>query len=303
MGLVGRPDRFVGWLLVVAVGAMTVFWAVNPVAGKLALRSFPAMLLISLRTMVAAVIVLVAARLLGQRPLSVVERSDWRAVLPIGLFGQVGNQVAFLVGLSMTSVGHSAFLIALTPVWILLLAAARGIERIRAAKLAGMALAIAGVMWLATESARAGESGGPSVLGDLITLASSWAFAGMAVFGKEYRSKYPTMTIPTVAYCAGAVALAPVVAWFWMRGFAFGEVGWGGWGMLLYLAAVPAVACYLIFYWALRFIDASRLGALAYLQPPIATATGVLVLAEPVTGTLLAAGALILVGVGLAERW
>jgi drug/metabolite transporter (DMT)-like permease len=68
------------------------------------------------------------------------------------------------------------------------------------------------------------------------------------------------------------------------------------------MAAFPAVLCYLIYYWALNHIAASRISVLSYLQPPIATLMAVPLLGEVVTLPLIAGGALVFAGVYITER-
>ena len=68
------------------------------------------------------------------------------------------------------------------------------------------------------------------------------------------------------------------------------------------MAAAASVLAYLIFYYALTKISASRVIAFSYLQPVIVTVLGVLLLGDRVTPHLLGGGALVLVGVALAER-
>jgi drug/metabolite transporter (DMT)-like permease len=68
------------------------------------------------------------------------------------------------------------------------------------------------------------------------------------------------------------------------------------------MSLFASVIAYMLFYWALRHLAASRLAAFTYLQPMIATWLGVALLGESVTQQLIWGGALILVGVYVAER-
>lgn len=67
-------------------------------------------------------------------------------------------------------------------------------------------------------------------------------------------------------------------------------------------AVFGSVLAYLIFYWALRHMEASRLSASSYLIPILAIILGILLLGERVTPNLLIGGPLVLGGVYLAER-
>jgi len=71
---------------------------------------------------------------------------------------------------------------------------------------------------------------------------------------------------------------------------------------LLYMAAISSVAAYTLFYWALRYMEASRVAAVNYFQPIGAILVAALFLGEVPTRYLLLGGVLILLGVYLAER-
>jgi drug/metabolite transporter (DMT)-like permease len=86
------------------------------------------------------------------------------------------------------------------------------------------------------------------------------------------------------------------------RGLAWAGVPWEGWAGLLYMALLASVVAYLIFYWALRHLAASRLAAFTYIQPVLATLLGIEYLGERLTKNVVIGGALILAGVYLAER-
>ncbi len=71
---------------------------------------------------------------------------------------------------------------------------------------------------------------------------------------------------------------------------------------LLYMAAISSVAAYTLFYWALRYMEASRVAAVNYFQPVGAILVAAIFLREVPTRYLLLGGVLILLGVYLAER-
>ena len=68
--------------------------------------------------------------------------------------------------------------------------------------------------------------------------------------------------------------------------------------MILFGSVVP----YLIYAFALTELAASRVSAFSYLQPVIATALAIWLLAERLTVRAVVGGALILLGVYLTER-
>jgi drug/metabolite transporter (DMT)-like permease len=68
------------------------------------------------------------------------------------------------------------------------------------------------------------------------------------------------------------------------------------------MAIFPSVVSYLIYYWALGHISASRVAAFSYLQPALATTMAVLALGERVSPAMVAGGAVIFSGVYITER-
>ena len=71
---------------------------------------------------------------------------------------------------------------------------------------------------------------------------------------------------------------------------------------MFYMAGVSAVVGYLLFYWLLRLMDASRVVAVNYFQPVVVFLLSIPILGERPTPRLVTSAALVLLGVYLAER-
>jgi drug/metabolite transporter (DMT)-like permease len=289
-------------LLYGAIAAMVLFWSANFVVGKLALREFPAGLLAGLRTTFAAAIAFPIYLWRRSNPKPFSGKSRRRpavgSFLLLGLTGVAANQAFFVLGLSRTSVAHSALLIGLTPVMVLLLAAAGRMEKLTAAKLAGMAIALGGVAVL---NASPSKTANASLAGDILTLSGAACFAIFTIISKRVTCGVDGITVTAAAYGSGAIMMAPVTLWHSLP-FDYASVTITGWASVLYMAAFPSVVCYLIFYWVLMYIPASRVSAFSYAQPLIATLMAVPVLGESVTLAVAGGGALVLLGVALTER-
>ena len=179
-------------------------------------------------------------------------------------------------------------------------ASATGLERLTVRRAAGMLLALAGVGVLkALEPAPAGR--GPSLLGDLFMFLAGLTFALFTVFGKRVTTRHTSVTVNTFAYVGAALAYLPLTLWQ-ARDFSFSSVSSGAWVSLVYMALFPSVLCYLIFYYALSRIPASRVSAFSYVQPLLVTLLGVAVLGEHITASLVVGGTVIFSGVWMTER-
>jgi drug/metabolite transporter (DMT)-like permease len=226
-------------------------------------------------------------------------RKDWLSLAALGFFGVVMNQGLFTVGLNYTTSAHSAVIIAIGPVIILILARALKQEALTATKILGMALSFLGVFLLETEQGAPSHS--PLLLGDLITFGGTIGFAIYTVMGKRLASAYDAVSMNTFNCVAAAIMLLPLSLYQSLH-LNFHAVGWMGWAGLLYMAVGSSVGAYTIFYWALRYMSASRVAVISYFQPIVVIVLAALFLGDHPSKYLLIGTALVLAGVVLAER-
>jgi drug/metabolite transporter (DMT)-like permease len=222
-----------------------------------------------------------------------------RRVLPLALLGIVANQLLFIVGLERTSAAHSAILIALMPIAVLLIAAAARQERPGPRRVAGILLAFTGVVAVVLEQGI--DLRAASVRGDLITLLSVLAFAGYTVAGRRVVRDLGVLRTTALAYVLGGAAILAVAA------PAAARQDWSGLsaaaaGGLLYTAILSTIAAYLLHFLALERIEASQVAAFAYAQVVVAAVVSFLIAGEPLTRTFAAGAALIVLGLHTAER-
>jgi drug/metabolite transporter (DMT)-like permease len=286
-------------ILYALIFLMIVFWSGNYIVGKIALREFSPLLLASLRIGFAGLFMLPFYAWENRDRAARWTRRDVPLLLSMGVFGVTLNQVFFVLGLSRTSVAHAAIIIGLTPMLVLILACLRGLERMTAAKAAGLAIALAGVAVL--KVFEPASATGATWAGDFFAFLAALFFAIFTVSGKEATERFSSVTVNTFAYGAGALALAPVVFWGASR-HALAHISAAAWLSMLYMALFSSVLAYLIYYFALARISASRVSAFSYLQPVFATAMGVAILGERLAASVIAGGLIILCGVCLAER-
>jgi drug/metabolite transporter (DMT)-like permease len=286
-------------LLYALLSLMIVGWAGNYIAAKIALQSLPAVLLYGIRISMAAVLMVPVYLWNRRRHQSTWTLRDLPLMVVIGIFGVSLNQFLFVVGLSRTSVAHAAIFANLSPFLVLLLASASGLEKLTPRKLAGVAVALAGVILLRVADAL--PHGEATFTGDFLTFLGSVAFAIFTVLGKPGAKRHGSVAVNTVAYVGGALLMAPVTVWQAAR-FPMAAVPWAAWLSVFYMALGPSVICYLIYYYALAHMEASRLSAFNYLLPALATLLGVWTLGEQITLWTVVAGVVIFGGIYMVER-
>jgi drug/metabolite transporter (DMT)-like permease len=289
-----RPSKA---LLVGALILMLILWSLNYIAGKIALRTMDPVTLACFRLVLAALVMLPVYFCQQKRtPLKAVD--IWPFTY-LGVLGVILNQGLFTVGLNFTTSDHSAVIIAIGPIFVLLFARVLKLEVFTAGKLLGMATSFVGVFLLETEHGSPANS--PFLLGDLITFGGVLGFSAYAVLGKRIVAKYDAIAMNTFNLVASAILLMPLT----IRQGAhldWKSVSISGWLGMIYMALGSSIGAYTIFYWLLRYMSASRVAVLSYFQPVVVIVLSVIFLSEHPTRNLLAGTALVLVGVYLAER-
>ena len=242
-----------------------------------------------------------AALLLARPPR--VSRRDLLGLAALGFVAIPLNQGLFLGGLSMTTPGHAALLYATTPIFVFLLGAWRGEERATPRRLAGIAVAFAGVaVVLGSRGQLSGAADARAGLaGDLLVLLAVVAWAVYVVFGKGYVERYGVVTTTGLSIVTGTLLYLPLGIAL-SRPAAFRSLSPGGWGSVAYLVALTSVAAYLLYYWALARAEASRVAVWSNTQPVLTALLAWALHGDPLTGAFVAGGALVVAGVALAQR-
>lgn len=283
-------------LLYALILAMVLGWAFNFVVGKITLRHIDPYTLTTFRIILSGVLMLPVYLAMPRR--SAFNRTDLVNFAILGFAGVVVNRGLFTVGLDFTTVGHSALIVATGPILILVLARLLKLEEITRAKVFGMGLCFAGIVVLVGGDGLHLHSG--TWVGDLITLAGTIGFAVYTVLAKRVSRQYDTISMNTFCNLAGTILVLPIGVRQAMH-LDWRSVGWVGWSGMAYMVIVSSVLAYLIYFWALKYVSASRLAMYTYVEPPLATLLGVLLLGEKLTTVLLLGGGMILTGVYLAE--
>jgi drug/metabolite transporter (DMT)-like permease len=283
------------------LGLMLLIWSANFLFAKLVVREVPGLLAACLRTVLSGVFMVPVYRYAARhrdpstRP---VTRRDLPRMILVGVLGIVGNQILFVVGISHTSVAHASLVVTAGPLLVLVGSAVMGHEPLARSRVVGMGMAAAGVATL-----QLGHQGGivAGLAGDATMLLSSVLFAGYSIFGKEIGAQVGSLALNAVAFWGGALLTLPYAAWgLWRLGPTHvGPLAWVG---LAYMAGASAIVGYLIYSHALRWLPASRVASVTYLQPVLATLLAVAFLGERPGLAFLTGAVIILGGVILVQR-
>lgn len=296
-----RPSRS---LILSSIGVIIALWSLNFIAAKIGLRHLSPLTMASFRVVLAGMIMaplyFACRRLLAfaphpsRRTVRFTSRDIWTFTY-LGFFGVAINQICFTAGLEYTSVAHSAILVAMGPIFVLLLSAAIGLERLTARKIIGMGIAFAGVVFIATE--RSSGTSSSTILGDAIMISGSVGFALYAVLAKRVATHYDTLTMNAFTYFTAMILALPLACYEASKITDWSKIGWQSWAATAYMAIFGSAVAYLLYFWLLRYMPASQLSAFSYFLPVVGTILGIWLLGEKATWNQLLGGTLVLAGI------
>jgi drug/metabolite transporter (DMT)-like permease len=226
------------------------------------------------------------------------DRADLWALARLALVGQGLHLILAAQGLAGSTAFSASLLLACGPVFTLLILRAYGLERLVPAQLAGVAIAVAGVLFftsdkLLTRDWRAGA-------GDLVLLLAASLFSWYTVASKPLIQRHGGVAVlaygsliaalPVLAFSAPALSAltwSAVPAWVWWGTLwsvvGGGFIGWLAWG------------------YANEHRGVARTAPLIYLMPVVAGFSAWLFTGEAFTWGKVLAALVVLAGVALAQ--
>lgn len=279
-----------------AVLLVVVAWAANFIVVKAANQEIPPVAFAFMRFGAAALLLLA---LLRWREGSV--GMPLRQVGPILGLGAIGfglYQILWATALQSIPAGDSAFLIAATPVFTVLLAAVARSDSLTRPKLIGALISFMGVGTVV--AAGPGLALGASLIGDGLTLVAALCFAIYTSWGAPILASHSPLRTTAWAMVGGSLVLAPLG--LWQAGSAdWASVSIGAWAGIVYSSLIPAGIANVVVFHAIRLLGPTRITIFQFLVPFIAVLLGAAFLAEPIQAAQLLGGAVIVLGVAVTR--
>jgi drug/metabolite transporter (DMT)-like permease len=277
------------------IATFCVLWSLAFAVSKLALADCPPLLLLTIRFLVAAVITLGIAIMLGAK-----WRLGWRDGLILAALGIVNSALYLgfsVLGMRLVPAGLMALIVSTNPVLTALLAACFLGERITVRKITGLMLGAAGVA-IIVESRLAGGTASP--LGICFAVAALLSITGGTILFKRFAPGTDLVAGNGVQTLAGGLALAPLA-------FTFESVSdivptWRFVGAMAYVILCGSVAGYLLWFRLVTVYGATAASAYHFLMPPLGMLFGWILLGEHVHAPDLLGVVPVAAGIWLVTR-
>ncbi|HVL49107.1 MAG TPA: EamA family transporter [Candidatus Thermoplasmatota archaeon] len=225
------------------------------------------------------------------------DRADRWKIAFVSVFSVAGYHFALNYGETAVSAGTAAIVVATSPLWTALISARLLRESITSFKLAGIALALAGVV--VTVTLGAGRAIDVSYgLGALVVLMAPIVWACVSVVSKPLVLRYGAIPFSASTTLLGTALLLPILA---LGPGPVLALPAGAALAVLFLGLFATVGGYVGFNYALRHLTPTETMAYVYLNPLFALLWGALFAGEAPTAFVLAGAALVLAGVALVN--
>jgi len=218
----------------------------------------------------------------------------WLRIAGIAAINSVIPFALFAWGAERAPAGIGAITNALTVMFTALVAFGFYGERIGARRLVGLAAGFVGVAILAS-----GRTHGVSVWpAALAGTAASLCYGVGINLVKRYLSSLPAGAVAAANLLSGSVLLAPFALYTWPAAAPSARA----WASAVLLGVLCTGVAFVYYYRLIARIGPARTSTVTYLIPLFGVIWAWLLLGEPLTLTMAAAGALILAGVGLSQQ-
>ena len=253
--------------------AAFVLWGSQYVISKIALRTVPPVTLLALRYLVSVPALFIVLRL--RHALTPIKKGDWPILFAIGFTGYFASFCLQMLGINRLTGSVSSLLGAMNPIFIPILAAFFLHERITPAKIACVALSMAGVVVIV------GVDGTVDASGALLMLASVFLWSTASIIIRRVSGRYDPMQIALIAILC---ALPLTGGWSLIElqsapcSFTLESVL-----VVLYMGVLGTAVTHSLWNYSLRVMDASFCSMFYPMQPLVSSILGVLFLHEAVT--------------------
>ena len=225
-------------------------------------------------------------------------RRTWGRVLYLGFLAGPLNQGLLFWGLERSTPIHAALFYALTPLGVYLYALSHRQERPSRGRLLGIGVALAGVVTLLLGRGLRAALG--PLVGDLFILGAVAAWAIYTAEGTIFSREHGAIRATSWTLIAATLWTLPSVPFVLSTSGLLSASGLALAG-LIYLAVFSSVASYVLWYFALSRLGASRVAVFANLQPVATALAARWLLGEALNWEMALGGVLVLLGVWITQ--
>ena len=224
-----------------------------------------------------------------------VEPADRLKIFGAAILMGLVRKLCMMFGLSQTSPIDGSIIGTSTPLLVLLLSVAVGLEHFTKMRVYGLLLGMAGAVAIILSSNTHEQSG---ILGNLLIFTSACVSAAYMVYFKRLVSKYRITTLLRWIYCSSAIIMLPIGAHD-IVATDFRAMDSEIIFATLFVVIVPTYLPNLLLNYSLKFVAPTISSIYAYLQPIIAIILSVAMGLDKIRFDIVLFAIIVFVGVGM----
>ncbi|MBI5614429.1 DMT family transporter [Candidatus Gottesmanbacteria bacterium] len=274
-------------------------WGAAPAIFKLSLENIPPFTLAFWRFFLGSLVMIPILK--GQIWFKLKSISDLVLLFFNSLSGITVNILFFFLGLNLTKSINAAVIASSAPIMTFAIAILLLRERFVAKKCTGMLLGFLGILIIILEPILTKGLDG-SVLGNIFFVLATLGAVGGTISGRSLFQKYNPLVLSFWCFVIGAFTFLPLAVNEYIKiPTLYTILDWRGYLGIFFGSLLSTAAAYSLFNWGLSKIRASDASLFTYIDPVVGALLGVAILHEPVSLFFLTGGALIFIGIFIAE--
>ncbi|MEZ4561380.1 MAG: EamA family transporter [Thermomicrobiales bacterium] len=271
--------------------AVVLLWASTFIFSKFAFAEISPLAFLFGRFVIMMLVAIVIMLAVDRGVWRNINRRDIPRFIAAGLTGYGVYQLFFIIGLSHTSPFSSALLVAMVPLFTVIILAIMG-ERTPRSGWIGLGVALVGVVIFLIDK-RGDASGG--LIGDLLSMGSGLSFAIYGIINRPLVRKYPVFTYTGWSVVAGGLPVLVITLPFavWQDWSGVSQLALGS---VVYMAIFPVYIAYILWNFAIEKRGVAQASSVQLLVPIVTGVVSAYVLGESFGPLKLIGGALAMLG-------
>ena len=296
----GLLDHEPRWLGPLALATIYVVWGSTYLAIRVMVEDIPPLLGAGVRFVAAGAIMYAWLAWRREPEARAITGRQLVGAAIVGLLLMFGGNGLVTVAEQEVPSGLAALLIASVPLWVILLRASYGRERVPTTTLTSVGVGFLGVALLVLPGDR--PEGAPLGWSLLVVVAAIlWASGSFAAPRLERPNDVLTATAWQMLI-GGAAMVVVGVALGELGDLHLDEIGADSWAAFAFLVFIGSIAAFTAYNWLLTHVAISTVATYAFVNPVIAVFLGWAILSEDVTGFVVAGTAVIVASVAFVVR-
>src|SRR5512139_1644919 len=285
------------WRIALAFAAIYLIWGSTYLAIRFAIETIPPFLMGGVRFLLAGGVLYAVLRWRGVRAPS---RRQWQAALIVGGLLLFGGNGGVIVAEQYVPSSLAALIVAMVPLWMVLLNWWRG-DRARpnAGTALGVGLGLAGIVLIAGPGQSAAE-GAVNPIGLLILMLASLSWSIGSLYSRKSSLPANALLATSMEMLAGG-ALMLIAGLLLGQGaqIRFDHISLLSLAALGYLIVFGSLIAFTAYVWLLKVSTPARVSTYAFVNPVVAVFLGWMLAGEELSLRVLIAAAVIIMAVML----